>query len=81
MKGFKAFCEYLKDNEELKKSILSMVNVEDIIAKAKELGFQISPDDVENLFSIDDNVLAKVAGGFNIVPDSDMNVVLPPRGR
>lgn len=77
MKDFKAFCEYLKDNEELKKSILSMVNVEDIIAKAKELGFQISPDDVESMFSIDDDVLNKVAGGYNIVPDGQ--VVLPPR--
>ena len=77
MKDFKEFCEYLKDNEELKKSILSMVNVEDIIAKAKELGFQISPDDVESMFSIDDDVLNKVAGGFNIVPDGQ--VVLPPR--
>ena len=75
MKDFKEFCEYLKDNEELKKSILGMVNVEDIIAKAKELGFQISPDDVESMFSIDDDVLKKVAGGFNIFPDGQ--VVLP----
>lgn len=67
MKDFKAFCEYLKDNEDFKKSILGMVNVEEIIAKAKELGFQISPDDVENLFSIDDNVLSKVAGGYEFV--------------
>lgn len=79
MKDFKAFCEYLKDNEELKKSILSMVNVEDIIAKAQELGFQISPDDVESMFSIDDDVLKKVAGGlgFNIAPNGQ--VVLPGR--
>lgn len=68
MKGINELLECLKDSE-LASKFQGCKSIDELVAKAKELGFDVSVEEIEEATDLSDEALEAVAGGndpFNI---------------
>lgn len=63
MKGIKELNELLDENPTLKNEFLNLNSFADAVKKAKELGYDVTEEELMSTDELSDDVLSMVAGG------------------
>ena len=68
----------LKEDSALAEKFKSCKNLDDVLAVAKEAGFDISAEDLEKLTDVSAEDLSKAAGGEVIIHENPVVVIATP---
>ena len=66
MSQLKEFLAKLKEGKPFAEKIASLKSIDEVIAQAKEAGFEVTAEDVEAITDVSEEEIKEIAGGIKV---------------
>lgn len=66
MSQLKEFLAKLKEDKPFAEKIASLKSIDEVIAQAKEAGFEVTAEDVEAITDVSEEEIKEIAGGIKV---------------